>query len=338
MLSPPGSAAMSGLKLTIATTDYDHFRDFRLGAVRAEGIAPNWQMLGHHEIFARFTFNREWDVSELSFAKFIAQATRKDSDIIGLPVVCSRLFRFSSFYINKNSKIKTAKDLKGKTIGSPEWAHTAAVYMRGWLSDENGIGLNDIHWYQAGANEAGRVEKVELELPKGLKLTRVADKSLSELLARGEIDCALIARPPDCFRQGHPDVVRLFPDYWQMEEDYYERTKVWPIMHIIAVQTRVLDDNPWVARNLFNAFVESKRRSLERLLDPAVSRYPLAWLPAYARKMRDMFDGDPFPYGIEENRPTFEQFLRYSYEQGIAKRHAKPEDIFPKGIMTSVKV
>jgi 4,5-dihydroxyphthalate decarboxylase len=329
---------MNRLKLSIATTDYDHFRDFRLGLVNAEGIDHTWLTLGHHEVFARFTFNREWDVSELSFAKFIAQVTRPDSDIIGLPVVCSRLFRFSSFYVNKNAKIKTAKDLKGKRIGSPEWAHSAAVYMRGWMHNDVGVKLNDVHWYQAGANAPGRIEKVELNLPKGMKLTRVADKSLSEMLASGEIDCAIIARPPTCFLEGHPDVVRLYPDYLEMEEDYYKETKVWPIMHIIAVQKKVLDANPWVARNLLNAFQESKRRSLERLLDPAVSRYPLAWLPTYARKMRDMFDGDPFPYGIEENRPTWEQMLLYTHQQGIAHRHAKPEDIFPKGVMTSVVV
>jgi 4,5-dihydroxyphthalate decarboxylase len=329
---------MSLLRLSIATTDYDHFRDFRLGLVKAEGVDHNWLTLGHHEVFARFTFNREWDVSELSFAKFMAQVTREDPDIIGLPVICSRLFRFSSFYVNKNSNIQSPTDLKGKTIGSPEWAHTAAVYMRGWLTDEHGVRLQDIHWYQAGANEAGRIEKVELSLPNGVRLTRVSDKSLSDLLARGQIDCALIARPPTCFLQGHPDIVRLFPDYWAMEEEYYRRTKVWPIMHIIAVQKHVLDANPWVARNLLNAFVESKRRSVERLLDPAVSRYPVAWMPTYMRKMRDMFDGDTFPFGIEENRPTLEQFLRYTYEQGIAHRHAKPEEIFPKGVMTLVRV
>jgi len=329
---------MSRVKLTIATTDYDHFRDFRLGLVNAEGIDLNWLTLGHHEVFARFTLNREWDVSELSFAKFAAQVTRENSDIIGLPVVCSRLFRFSSFYVNKRSGIKTAADLKGKRVGSPEWAHTAAVYMRGWLTDEHGVALKDVHWYQAGANEPGRIEKVELSLPKGVELTRLADKSLSEMVAAGEIDCALIARPPNSFLNGHPDVVRLFPDYLAMEEEYYARTKVWPIMHIIAIKRSALDQHPWIARNLLNAFVESKRRSLERLLDPAVSRYPLAWLPTYARKMRDLFGGDPFPYGIEENRPTFEQFLRYTYEQGIAHRHAKPEEIFPKGIMTSVRV
>ena len=118
-----------------------------------------------------------------------------------------------------------------------------------------------------------------MNLPEGVQLTRVADKSLSEMLAAGEIDCAIIARPPTCFLEGHPDVVRLFPNYHEMEEEYYERTKVWPIMHIIAMRKRILDEHPWAARNLYNAFLESKRRSIERLLDPAVSRYPLRLAP-----------------------------------------------------------
>lgn len=329
---------MNRLKLSIASTDYDHFRDFRLGDVRAEGIEHTWSILGHHEVFARFTLNREWDVAELSFAKFCTQITREDCDIVGLPVVCSRLFRFSSFYVNKNSGIRTVQDLKGKRVGSPEWAHSAAVYMRGWMHNEAGVKLPDVHWYQAGANAPGRVEKVELNLPPGVNITRVADKSLSDMLASGEIDCAIIARPPTCFLEGHPDIVRLYPDYVGMEEEYYQRTKIWPIMHIIAMKKKILDENPWVARNLYNAFNESKRRSVERLLDPAVSRYPLAWLPTYGRRMRDMFGGDPFPFGIEENRATFEQMLLYTYQQGIAHKHVKPEDIFPKGIMTKVVV
>ncbi len=327
---------MSLLNLSIATTDYDHFRDMRMGLVKAEGIDLNWLTLGHHECFARFTANREFDLSELSFAKFATQATRKDSDIIGLPVVCSRLFRFSSFYVNKKSKIKSIKDLKGKKVGSPEWAHSAAVYMRGWMHNDMGVRLTDVHWVQAGANSAGREEKVELNLPKGVKLTRIKEKSLSQLLAAGEIDCAIIARPPTCFLENHPDVVRLFPDYLEMEEKYWEKTRVWPIMHIIAMRKRILDDQPWVARNLYNAFLESKRRSIERLLDPAVSRYPLAWLPTYARKMRDMFNGDPYPYGIDENRATWEQMALYTHQQGIAHRQFKPEEIFPKGLMTKV--
>ena len=329
---------MTQLHLSIATTDYDHFRDIRLGTVKAEGIDLNWSNLGHHECFARFTANREFDLAELSFAKFATQVTRPDSDIIGLPVICSRLFRFSSFYVNRKSGIRDVKDLAGKKIGSPEWAHSAAVYMRGWMHNDMGVKLSQVHWVQAGANSPGRVEKVEINLPAGVRLTRVADKSLSQLLAAGEIDCAIIARPPTCFLEGHPDVVRLFPDFLAMEQEYFERTKVWPIMHIIAMQKRILQANPWVARNLLNAFQESKRRSIERLLDPAVSRYPLPWLTSYARKMRDQFGGDPFPYGIEENRATWELMALYTHQQGIAHRQFTPEEIFPAGIMTSVVI
>ena len=328
--------AFMTLNLSIATTDYDHFRDFRLGLVKAEGIEHTWLTLGHHECFARFTANREFDVSELSFAKFLTQVSRPDSDIVGLPVVCSRLFRFSSFYVNKKSGIATVEDLKGKKVGSPEWAHSAAVYMRGWMHNEMGVALRDVHWYQAGANSPGREEKVELSLPEGVRVTRVSDKSLSEMLAAQEIDCAIIARPPTCFLEGHSDVVRLFPDYQSMEETSYARSKVWPIMHIIAMKKSIVDEHPWAARNLYNAFLESKRRAIERILDPAVSRYPVPWLTTYARKMRDAFGGDLFPYGIEENRPTWEQAALYAFQQGIAHRLMKPEELFPRGIMTKV--
>jgi 4,5-dihydroxyphthalate decarboxylase len=309
-----------------------------LGLVRAEGIDANWLTLGHHEIFSRFTFNREWDVSELSFAKFTAQVTRKDSDIIGLPVYASRLFRFASCYVNRKAGIMTAKDLRGKRIGVPEWAHTAAVYMRGWLMHEGGVALSDIDWVQAGTNEAGRIEKVEVSLPKGVRLTSMPEKTLSGMIASGELDCVIIARPPNSFREKHVDVVRLFPEYETLEQRYYEQTRVYPIMHVIAVRKAILDNQPWVARNLYNAFEESRRHSLERILDPAVSRYPVPWLTAYATRMQQMFGGELFPYGIEANRPTLELFLHYAYEQGIAHRLAKPEEIFPAGIMASVKI
>ena len=135
-----------------------------------------------------------------------------------------------------------------------------------------------------------------------------------------------------------PDVVRLFPDFLGMEEAYSDRTKVWPIMHIIATQWRIVDANPWVPRRLFNAFQESKRRSIERLLDPAVSRYALPWLTSYARKMCDRFGGDPFPYGIKENRTAWEPMALCTHQQGIARRQFTPEKITPAGIMTSVLI
>jgi 4,5-dihydroxyphthalate decarboxylase len=326
------------LNLTVATDDYDHFRDFRLGLVKAEGIETTWLTMDIHEVFARFAANREWDVSELSFAKFVAQATEDDPDIVGLPVFASRMFRMSSFYINRKSGIKTAADLRGKKIGLPEWAQTAAVYTRGWLQHEVGVPLTEIDWYQAGTEQAGRTEKVELNLPKGLRLTRKPDKTLSAMIASGELDAVMIARPPSCFVKKHPDVVRLFPDFQVEEMRQFERTRVYPIMHIIALKRSVLKEHPWVARNLFNAFDESKNRSVQRLTDVAVSRYPIPWLADNVEKLQARYGKDLYPYGIEENRPTLETFLQYAYEQGIARRHAKPEEIFPAGIMVSVKV
>ena len=109
-------------------------------------------------------------------------------------------------------------------------------------------------------------------------------------------------------------------------------------MHIIALKRNILKDNPWVARNLFNAFLEAKERSMQRLTDMSVSRYPVPWLADHVEKLQNRFGKDLYPYGIEENRPTLETFLQYAYEQGIARRHAKPEEIFPPGIMVSVKV
>ena len=329
---------MKKLHLTVATDDYDHFRDFRLGLVKAEGIDTTWLTMDIHEVFARFAANREWDVSELSFAKFSAQVTVPEPDIIGIPVFASRMFRMSSFYINKKSGIKSPADLRGKKIGLPEWAQTAAVYNRGWLQHEVGVPLTEIDWYQSGTEQPGRTEKVALNLPKGLRLTRVPDKSLSAMLAAGELDCIMTARPPSCFAKKHPDVARLFPDFQAEEARQFERSKVYPIMHIIALKRSVLKDNPWVARNLFNAFLESKERSLERLTEMSVSRYPVPWLADHVEKLQNKLGKDLYPYGIEENRPTLETFLQYSYEQGVACRHAKPEEIFPPGIMVSVKV
>ncbi len=327
---------MTQLPLTIATTDYDHFRDIRTGVVRPEGIDLNWMLLGHHECFARMTANREFDLSEMSFAKFSAQVTREGSDLIGLPVICSRLFRFSSFYVNRKAGIRRPEDLVGKTVGSPEWAHSAAVWIRGWMQNDLGMDLTKVRWVQAGANAPGREEKVELNLPDGIEIARVKDKSLSEMLASGELDCAIIARPPTCFLEGHPDIERLYPDFMGMEQDYYAETGIWPIMHIIAMKKAVHEAHPWVARNLFNAFDESKSRSLTRLLDPAVSRYPLAWLPTYGRQMQQIFGKDPFPFGVEPNRKTWEMMGLYTHQQGIAHRQFTPEEIFPDSVNTKV--
>jgi 4,5-dihydroxyphthalate decarboxylase len=325
---------MPNAHVTIATWDYDHVRDLRIGEVTPVGIDVTYLNLNMHEIFARFLANREWDVSELSFAKFIAEASAPDPDLIALPVFLRREFRYGIVYVNRN-KIRTPDDLRGKRVGVPEWAQTACVYMRGALQHDFGVALRDIDWVQAGVNEAGRAEKVNMDLPEGIRFSPVADKSLSEMLGSGEIDAAICATAPGCFGK-HPDIVRLWPDYAAAGEAFYNRTRIYPIMHVAVMRKAVLEGRPWIARNLYNAFEEARRRSLERLRRPGYIALPGHGEAAQAAS--ETFGGDYFPYGIGENRAALELFLRYAHEQGIARRLMTPEEIFPKGIDVKVAV
>jgi 4,5-dihydroxyphthalate decarboxylase len=180
------------------------------------------------------------------------------------------------------------------------------------------------------------MEKVEPNLPRGLRLTPMPDKTLAGMLASGEIDAALCAAPPKNFGRD-PNIVRLFPDYREMDRAYFRRTKVFPIMHVVAIKRAILDENPWVARNLFDAF-ETSKRAAQRRLSSGHNNYPVPWLAEHIGDIREVFGGDFYPYGIEPNRPTLELFFRYAYEQGIAHRHVRPEEIFPEGMMIEVRV
>ena len=325
---------MPNVPITIATWDYDHVRDLRSGAVTPVGVDVTYLDLNMHEIFARFLANREWDVSELSFAKFIAEASGPSPDLIALPVFLRREFRYGIVYVNRH-RIAKPEDLRGKRVGIPEWAQTACVYVRGALQHDFGVPLTEIQWLQAGVNAAGRTEKVEMDLPAGVRVTPVADKSLSEMLMSGEIDAALCATPPECFGK-HADIVRLWPDYAAMDEAFYARTRIYPIMHVAVMRKAILEEHPWVARNLYNAFDEARRRSLERLRRPGYIALPGHGEAAFAAAKA--FGGDYFPYGIDQNRAALELFLRYAHEQGVARRLMTPEEIFPPGINVKVAV
>src|SRR5476651_1368207 len=150
------SGGTARLHLTLATADYDHVRDLNSGAVRAEGIVLTGFTLPIEEVFFRFIKNREWDISEMSFGKFIGYASQGNSPFVGIPVFPSRVFRHSAFYVRADRGIALPKDLEGKTVGIPEWAQTAGIYARGYLTETANVDLNTIKWVQAGVNEAGR--------------------------------------------------------------------------------------------------------------------------------------------------------------------------------------
>src|SRR5207302_306611 len=222
--------------------------------------------------------------------------------------------------------------------GIPEWAQTAAVYSRGFLQHQYGIDLASIQWVQAGVNQPGRIEKVDVDLPRGVKLSRISDKSLNQMLLSGEVDAALVARPPDAFVNGDDRVRRLFTDYRQVEQDYYKQTGIFPIMHAVAVRRDVLHSHPWVPRNLFKAFDEAKRRSIARALEGTASLFPMPWGNAYAEETMQLLGKDYFPYGIEENRTTLAAFLRYAHEQRVCRRLLDVEELSPPQLHSTYRV
>ena len=329
---------MAIIKLTLAIGPYDHVRDFVDGTVRADGIDLIALNLPVEEIFYRFTRFREWDISEMSFGKFVSLVSQNDHSITAIPVFPSRVFRHSSIYVRKNGRIRKPQDLKHKRVGIPEWAQTASIYTRGYLMHEVGIALKDIEWHQAGVNEMGRSEKVKLKLPRGVRYVNHRGRSLNDMLLAGELDAVLSARPPRAALDPDAAVTRLFPDAPGVERAYYRKTGIFPIMHVVALRRKILDRHPWVAMNLFKAFEEAKQRSLGRALDVTASYYPLPWAVDYARQSQALFGDDFWPYGIECNRATLESFLHFAYEQGVCHRKLAPEDLFPVEVQSSYRV
>lgn len=327
---------MSKLTLSIGINDYDHVRDLLSGRVQAEGIDLLPSVLPVEEIFYRFIKFREWDVAEMSFAKYISLTSQGGDGLTAIPVFPSRVFRQSSFYVRAGSELKSAAQLAGCRIGVPEWAQTASIYSRGYLTGSVGIPLTAIDWVQAGVNEAGRAEKVEIKLPDQVRLTRRPDSNLNTLLLGNEIDVVLSARPPRGFAEG--SIVRLFDDSAAVERAWYQETGIFPIMHVIAIRKEQLDRHPWIATNLLKAFTEAKDRSVERALDITCSHFPLPWIPEAAKSAQATMGNDFWPYGIEPNRPTLQAFADFAFEQGVCHRRVALEELFPVQVQSSVKV
>ena len=330
---------MNALELSIAVGDYDHIRDLLSGEVPVDGV--KLRVVKKHpveEIFYRFTKYREWDISEMSFAKYVSMASQPDCDLVAIPVFPSRAFRHSSIYVRNDSAIGSASDLAGKRIGIPEWAQTASIYTRGMLVHEYGVPMDSVDWFQAGVNEPGRTEKVALKIPSGVRYTPMPQSSLSDLLSAGQIDAVFSARAPSAFLRKDSNIKRLFGDPKAAELAYWKKTGIFPIMHVIALRREIVQRNPWVAMNLLQAFEAAKQRSLERMLDITASHAPLPWLSSYAEQSREILGEDFWPYGVEANRVTLSAFLDFAWEQGVCHRALAPEDIFVESTLSSVRV
>lgn len=329
---------MAAVPLSMAVGAYDHLRDLVNGRVRPEGIELTAMELSVEEIFFRTFFFQEWDIAEFSMAKYVSMLCSGTAPFRAIPVFPSRVFRQSALYVATASGIRSAEDLAGRRVGIPEWSQTAGIYARSILQHQCNVRLADIHWVQAGVNQAGRNEKVPLSLPEGVTIEAVSNRSLNEMLLAGDLDAIITAREPASFVAGDAAIARLWPDYRSMEQSYYEATGIFPIMHVIVVRNEVLDRAPWVAMNLLRAFEEAKANSLKRLSTIVNSPVAIPWsLKAYQLAQK-VFGDDPWPYGLEANRKTLDAFLQYSHEQGVTQRRLFAEELFPDEVTKVFKV
>lgn len=239
---------MSKLALTMACATYDRVKPIADGRVKIENVDLTFFDIDPEEAFKRAFQGREFDITELSASTHILTTSRGDAHYIGIPIFPSRVFRHGSIYIRTDRGIKAPHDLRGKLVGVPEYQMTAAMWARGVLSDEYGVKSSDMKWRSGGLHHPGRVERTPINLPPEIELQPIpSGRILSDMLASGELDALVTARVPNCFIEGAPNVVRLFPNVREVEEAYYRKTQMFPIMHLIGIRRSIIEQYPWLA-------------------------------------------------------------------------------------------
>lgn len=278
------------------------------------------------ELFRRQAQDAEFESSEMSLATFIILTSRAESRFIGIPVFTSRSFRHDCVYVNSGSGIASPADLRGARVGIPEYQMTAAVWVRGFLSDDYGVKPADMNWFTGGLERPGYKPRLTVKLPADVRLTQIPeDTALVPMLARGELDALVSVLPP---RVPEPTVRRLFPDSGAIERDYYRRTGIFPIMHLVVLRRDVYEKDRALAADLAAAFAEAKEAGRRRLRRMDALAVELPWLKEALAEVDELFAGDAFPYGVEANLQTLRAASSYCYEQGLSSRRVEPEELF----------
>jgi 4,5-dihydroxyphthalate decarboxylase len=330
---------VAALRLTLACWDYDRTRALADGSVAPDGIELVYLNQPVEETFFRMMRYREYDCSEMSLSSYVASLNAEKPPFIAIPVFPSRFFRHSCIFVSAKSGIRKPEELKGRRIGVPEYQMTAPVWIRGILSDDYGVKVTEVEHFSGGEEEPGRDEKLKLNLPGEIRLRPIgANQTLSRMLADGELDALVTARAPSTFHREPDKVKRLFPNYVEVEKEYYRRTKIFPTMHTVVVRRDVYERDPWVAQSLTKAFTQAKAKSYALYNQTAALPAMVPWLVAELEEARREMGEDWWPYGLEPNRKALETFLRYHHEQGLSKRRFAPEELFARETLASYKL
>jgi 4,5-dihydroxyphthalate decarboxylase len=324
------------LRVTLACGATDRTMPLITGEVRPAGIDLTFLPMYPEELFWRMTRHAEFDAAEMSLSSYLLRRSRGDDSVMAIPVFTSREFRHSCVWVRSNAGIHAPADLKGKRMGVPEYQMTAAVWIRGFLQDDFDVKPSDMRWFSGGLYQPGREEKLPISIP-GVELTPLrAEQTLSDMLARGELDAIMGPRPPAGFPG--PDVTRLFPDFKSVEQEYFQRTGVFPIMHTVVIRRDLLDREPWVARSLYDALCSAKARAMAHLTEAVVLAVTLPWVIAEVEATQALMGADYWPYGIEPNRRAIETLVRYSCEQGLAERGVPIDELFAPSTLDDYRI
>jgi len=319
------------LPLTLACGLYDRTYGLRDGTVPVEGVDLNFLPMMPVETFRRQARHAEFDASEFSLSTFMILHARGDRRFVGVPVYPSRRFRHEHVWVNAGAGIRAPADLKGRRVGVQEFVQTAALWVRGFLHDDHGVGVGDVEWHFGGYNEPDPhfTPRIELTLPAGVRARVIpGDRCLDAMLERGELDAILPALPAS-FRRGSPNVRRLFPDFRAAEEDYFRRTRIFPIMHVVVVKRQIYEKAPWVAQALYKAFVQARDLAIRRLTTSPPLHATLPWLTDHLEATRRVMGDDYWSYGLAENRHVLETAARHASEQGLlATPIERVDDLF----------
>jgi 4,5-dihydroxyphthalate decarboxylase len=327
------------LDLSLGCCDYDRTRALFDGRVRIDGCDLSATPIEPEESFHRAFRHQEFDVSELSLSSHTALVSRGENAYVAIPAFVSRLFRHSGIYIRTDRGIRRPEDLKGKTLGLPEYQITANVWIRGILQDEYGVKPSDVRWRQGGFEEPGREERTKIALPPEVDFKPVPrDKTISGMLESGELDGAIGARAPSCFLRGAPNVGRLFPDFRAAEEDYFRRTGIFPVMHVIGIRRTLVERHPWLPVNVFKAFVEAKARCWYELGQIGHLFVSLPWGVPEFERAKALMGEDYWSYGLEPNRRVLDAFTRYHHEQHLSARRVAAEELFAQSTLDMSKI
>jgi 4,5-dihydroxyphthalate decarboxylase len=324
---------MSKLKLTLACWDYDRTRPLIDGRVHAKGIDWEIKVMRPREIFPRMLEHKEFEVSELSLGSYVSLKGRGTCPFVAVPVALSKIFRHSCIYLRTDAGIKTPQDLRGKRVGTTQLGSTATIFINGMLQHEYGVTMEDIHWFIGGLTAPTQRPLIPLQLPDKIKVEFLpSDRTLEGMLENADLDALLAIYIPSIFQKGSPRIARLFPNYYEVEQDYYRRTGIFPIMHTVVLRDDIHREHPWVAPSIYRAFCEARDLAIDGLYDTDALRLSLPWLIHHIEETWQVLGKDFWAYGLEPNRPALEAIGQYVYEQGFSPRVVSPDELFVSNV------